>query len=1056
MALQRMNLVNNRPLRKKRSIYERSASKSISNSHNAGGGGAMRRGLMTSRNSISFVGANSTSKASKSSMNDLSKPDDKMDVDPRRSIGGGRSFLASMKFKKLKRSSNFNSASTSSENPFLATLTRRNYEDSRLAPIDLSRASLHPTLPSLGDVLYATLPNLFPSADSSISSTVDSSPSLVASSPPIASSSRLHKSVPSTLSSSPNLPSTRSRTALPAVSSSSTLAQPLSRSSARSRISRPSTLASAPIVPEPEEAYLAVEGMAKEDAVEFITSRIKSMRLFPDMNDLLDEEGKVLDGLGKRFCNLTVAAASTQLAVEDAKRFLESSGFHVDATRLDELMTSELERPVSFGVRRITGRPTNDSHGPLVEAMSHLTTSSEREPVEATRAPADQPQNRPSTSTSTLPSLPFIPASSAPPPQPHSQPHPASSSSRVPPSEPTSHSPTSAETPEADTTKRSTDAGGGRTRGWSPFAGKGEEDFIQLKGLLVSQLPRPKTKKEEEEQEREWSVPKQPISNEEVEETYGKMLESNTVKLLDHHHQLPSLAEFHVHFEHLPLWARQGGRPSFRSPIDERLNAEEVDKVFRFIYAWWFVLPLAEAEEFVGLLGAEKWTKQSGEYGCWSSFCTMKTSVEKAVKEAREKDLGTVDIFHYTGMGAGSELQKNQDCHGNRGTKKQRDASFKPSSRIFPSINSHFSRRIFMHAEVIFAIALESAPSRGGANVLSCGQVDVDSAFASFLNTFDEADKVIDLLDKTPHSLACILHDRALGLGAETIGELIEGLREKKEISRSELGEAEVEEWDSGEGSNKEEARDRWKRVREEEKVLRKGEENRFGEHKLPSDSDSDSNFVRLRLSSLVRQDPAAAGPSQRRSTKSHLLDKYRQEHKIDSRDWNSLQKLARSKLPYSNLDSILARLDSSSLPLQQEVVLYLLYRQQKPGPGAERTFDNLVSRDGLSKAQGELIIGNTIIYNSHGYPANVLVIYGIGIHATTREVVDFELRSNVPEPMDGAKLRLRWASGEGKLCLMEAEGMTAVENARGPVEWSETQLKKNKQIEGMAQILGL
>ncbi|GAA5836414.1 hypothetical protein JCM3766R1_001590 [Sporobolomyces carnicolor] len=592
------------------------------------------------------------------------------------------------------------------------------------------------------------------------------------------------------------------------------------------------------------------------------------------------------------------------------------------------------------------------------------------------------------------------------------------------------------------------------------------------------------TEVEREQQRREWSTA-EPVSTEEVTSTYNKLVVINTETLQGHRHAFPTLEVFSSHYERLPKWARDLERPRWRSPVDEALNAREVDKIWRYIYTWWFTLPLDEVESFARVLGDSKWQRKATEYGCGKSFATMKQGVTKIANEARTTGAASVDVLRYTGMGAGSEQQVNDSCRAFAhldnpgslfglclGIVEQYQTSSETKGRLYQSILSHlplaqfcFSRRIFMFAESIFAVVLESAPCRGGANVLSCGQVDISSSWAAHLGKFYDTDRIAKLVEKPSISVACILTDRAEKLGARTASELRSKLRktEKGEIATL------------GDGAPEKIASERVQRAREEEEALIEKERQRFGKFDAMPVAGSKAQW---RLSETFNSSSTSRAPSVLVPTSrptllaadsphslAAVVAKTKQLHGIPSLDWPALEILARRELPYDNdnLDTIVSNLAHCPLPVRREAVTHLLARLQFLGGSLmERTFDNFVTFATLSSPTGLRVVPSIGVGNQG--VGTRLRVHGIGPDAITGEIVGFALKSEtLDQSTKGNAFVLKWSQSKLVLSLFEEDGRTpvlcrAIGRSSRAVEiaWGAARLKNASMYEGTAKILNL
>ncbi|GAA5960702.1 hypothetical protein JCM3765_007296 [Sporobolomyces pararoseus] len=144
-----------------------------------------------------------------------------------------------------------------------------------------------------------------------------------------------------------------------------------------------------------------------------------------------------------------------------------------------------------------------------------------------------------------------------------------------------------------------------RVRRWFPLQEVDGVERQQWREVWVQQLPKPSTEMEVEEQMEEWST-REYYSEEEAETVYRALIEKNK-ELLYHHHEFPSLEIFKLHLPHLPKWLVDGEQPCWRSPVDRAVSEAPDFKIYRYIYYWFFELPIGEAKDLLEELNKEKW-----------------------------------------------------------------------------------------------------------------------------------------------------------------------------------------------------------------------------------------------------------------------------------------------------------------------------------------------------------------------------------------------------------------------------------------------------------------
>jgi hypothetical protein len=590
----------------------------------------------------------------------------------------------------------------------------------------------------------------------------------------------------------------------------------------------------------------------------------------------------------------------------------------------------------------------------------------------------------------------------------------------------------------------------------------------EINGLEIEQLPAPKDPQEFEEQRNEWSKVDS-FSVDDVKALFDRLESINHDELLGHHDPLPTMEQLEAHYAHLPKWAIEGSLPKWRSPIDQSLVSEEVKQLWRYIYRWSFIVPTSEGEQLLAELGKSEWREMATEYGLGTSFSEMVGGVRRAFKAAKESGKKHFNVFDYIGMGARSELQVNAECrafaHLNRPhslfgialevIRTYRLLNTSSSARLVQTFLTHlpldvfhYSGRVFMFAEVIFAVILHAAPARGGANVLSCGEIDLSIAFDSFLSKFGDNSLVSAIPRRRPLSIRSILVDKGIKYKCVTVGDLRGFLERQQQTPATIVFEQQEEEEDVADP----ESRARWYKIREQEKQLRRNES------KLESRGKTHHRSVKA----VPAPTPGDVRTSDQRGAdkrkKETALGRIRDQNAINSKNQHELDRLI-SNLAYENNDRLLdtIRPYRSNLRLYREIVTMFLYRATAAQGGNSRTFDNFFDLNLLASPTGALFESNVL---PRPRASNSVSILGFGIDPAGN-LVEFD-SLQVTAIIDSGRrsgLALRWSQASMSLELLDGGNILQVNN-RGRhlvnLVWSAQELKDTTKWKGMAKIIGL
>ncbi|GAA5973405.1 hypothetical protein JCM3765_007911, partial [Sporobolomyces pararoseus] len=351
--------------------------------------------------------------------------------------------------------------------------------------------------------------------------------------------------------------------------------------------------------------------------------------------------------------------------------------------------------------------------------------------------------------------------------------------------------------------------------------------------VWIEQLPTPVTEEEKKERDDEWET-RNLRSEDEVQAFHKRLKRRNNEVLGGQHTQIPTLEVLKTHWPYLPKWTRELRQPKWKGRLDESLLDGRIQKIFRFVYNYSFSLPLSEADRFVEQLCSSRWVEEAQKGGHEMVFAILKTGIEHEVRLAREiyqeDQSARITVTGYTGMGAGSKHQKNDNCrpfdHAKKvsslwsfvlkiiGTYQARSAN--SEARLSLSIVSHlpaeafnYSRQVFMAAEVIHAIAAGAGLNKGFANVVSCGDFDIRNALRSHLSRFNDnlPLKEMIIVDVHPRCLTYILLQKARMENWETVAEMKRGYNKlptsKVRIPELQSEEEDLEKSEGSEGARK-------------------------------------------------------------------------------------------------------------------------------------------------------------------------------------------------------------------------------------------------------------
>lgn len=612
---------------------------------------------------------------------------------------------------------------------------------------------------------------------------------------------------------------------------------------------------------------------------------------------------------------------------------------------------------------------------------------------------------------------------------------------------------------------------GSRDRLWFPLG----EGRTVVNGLEVEQLPEPLTEEEMAEQREEWSKVGQ-YSRDDVDALLERMRKINHDELAGHHDPLPTPQQLSVHYAHLPKWALAGALPKWRSPTDRLLVSGEATKIWRYIYRWTFIVPTVEGDRLLEELAGEGWKERARELGLGTSFREMVHGVRQVLAEAKERGQLDFHIFDYIGMGARSELQVNSECrafahlcsrpHSLFGialdfVRSWRSKNPSSTTRLVQTFLTHlplddfrYSGRIFVMAELIFAVLLRASPVQGGCNTLSCGEIDLANAYMAFLEQFDASTLVSNISRRRPISLRSILIDKAIKHDCKSVADLRLVIQFGPSASLDSTLEEEEGEANSVDASSKE----RWTRIRAQEKALQKSEgglhaaepERARGRREGAEASESHRKAARGTADEV-------AG---RKRKKENALRRVRADYGIDSRDQQQLE-ITVASLPYEqdNITELLRRIRAyrSDLSLYRQIVTMLVYRATAAQGGKKRVFDNFFDLSLLSTANGAAFESDVL---TRPRASNSVSILGFGVDPDGH-LVEFDSLQVTAMIAAGRQrdLALKWDPNARTLELTQGGRRLTVHDKGRHVKdlvLTARDLKETDRWLGMASILGL
>ncbi|GAA5970984.1 hypothetical protein JCM3765_002284 [Sporobolomyces pararoseus] len=238
----------------------------------------------------------------------------------------------------------------------------------------------------------------------------------------------------------------------------------------------------------------------------------------------------------------------------------------------------------------------------------------------------------------------------------------------------------------------------------------------------------------------------------------------------------------------------------------------------------------------------------------------------------------------------------------------------------------------------------------------------------------------------------------------------------------------------------------------------------------LPSSSTSAASTSRRSSSQTSESTSALSVPQiKEASTKSAHIKRILREYKLTRASSSDLDDIVRDLPNFSttNISDLFVALEPyhNQLDIKRPAVAQLLFRIQNPGSAGQRTFDNFLSLAILSSTGGSRIRCN--INPTNGKSANTANIVGIGVHAGTREIINFNVTCRTNSPVGFAEWVLKWSAMTNELTIFDSTGREPIwvtQDSRGQkkfnavnqVGWDVEKLKTLKHLKEFAQILGL